>query len=308
MVTSLVTGGAGFIGSHIVRALLAEGKKVRVLDNFSTGKWENLDDLDGKIEVLEGDLQDPARVVEAVKGVDIIYHQAALVSVALSMEDPEACYEINVHGTIGLMDAAREAGVQKMVLASSAAVYGESEVFPLTEAVTSPPLSPYAASKLVNEVYARLYTDIFNFPVVALRYFNVYGPRQAPDSDYAAAIPIFIRLLLNGKAPMIFGDGNQVRDFVFVEDIVRANLAAAASPEANGKVLNICTGQETKIIDLLETLIPMIAPGTAPKYAPPRAGDIYKSIGDPSLARQTMAYFAQTSLADGLDRTVAWMR
>ncbi len=232
---SLVTGGAGFIGSHIVSALLARGDSVRVIDNFSTGKIENLSGLDGPLEIIEGDLRDISGVKEAIiSGVDYIFHQAAFVSVPQSMQEPEVCFDVNVKGTLNLLEVAREVGVKQVVLASSAAVYGESEVLPLKENVNLSVLSPYAASKQINEIYAGLYARSFGLPVVALRYFNVYGPRQSPDTDYAAAIPIFIRRLLDGSSPIIFGDGNQRRDFIFVEDVVRANLLAAEIPPCGG--------------------------------------------------------------------------
>jgi UDP-glucose 4-epimerase len=232
--------------------------KAGVLDNFSTGKRENLLGLGGLLEVQEGDLRNPGQVAEAVKGIDFVFHQAAFVSVPLSMLDPKACFDVNVQGTLNMLEAARDGGVQGVVIASSAAVYGEPEVLPLTESTRLRPLSPYAASKLVNEVYAGMFTRAYGLPVVALRYFNVYGPHQSPKSDYAAAIPIFIRRLLDGQAPEVFGDGLQRRDFIYVSDIARANLLAASATQAAGEVLNICTGQETTLLDLLETLAKII--------------------------------------------------
>jgi nucleoside-diphosphate-sugar epimerase len=305
---SLVTGGAGFIGSHIVRALIARGDSVRVLDNFSTGKRDNLYRLDGSLEIIEGDLQDRSRVAEAVGGVDYIFHQAAVVSVPQSMQEPEVCFEINVKGTLNMLEAAREAGVKQVVLASSAAVYGESQDLPLKEGSILGVLSPYAASKQVTEVYAGLYTRGFGLPVVALRYFNVYGPRQSLDSDYAAAIPIFSHRLLNAQAPTIFGDGCQRRDFIYVSDVARANLLAAENDQAAGQVFNICTGEEISILDLVETLSEIIPESPAPEFGPPRSGDIYRSQGDPSRAEKVLNFRPEISLHEGLSKTVEWMR
>lgn len=308
MSSVLVTGGAGFIGSHLVRALLARGDRVQVLDNFSSGTKENLAGIGGPLEILEGDLRNPACVEQAVRGVETIFHQAAFVSVPKSMQEPQACFETNVQGTLNLLEAARKEGAGQVVLASSAAVYGESQKLPLNEQAELQTLSPYAASKQVGEVYAGMYTRAYGLPVVALRYFNVYGPRQSPGSDYAAAIPTFIRRLLDGEAPTVFGDGYQRRDFIYVEDVVRANLLASATPEAAGRAFNVCSGQETSLIDLLEVLSQVLPGSPPPQFAPPRPGDIYRSFGDPGLAAQTLGFHARISLAEGLAETVAWMR
>lgn len=305
---ALVTGGAGFIGSHLVRGLLARGYRVRVLDDFSTGRAENLRGLHGPLEIREGDLRDPQVVAEALRGVEVVFHQAAFVSVPASMEDPLTCHAVNTDGTAQLLELARQAGVAKVVLASSAAVYGDAEAFPLREDLPYRPLSPYAASKAANEVYARLYTLAFGLPVVALRYFNVYGPRQRPDSPYAAAIPIFIRRMLDGQPPTVFGDGTQRRDFVFVGDVVRANLLAAESSAADGQVLNICTGVEVSLLDLLAVLRDLIPHAPEPVFAPPRPGDIQRSVGDPTRAERLLGFRAQTPLPEGLAQVVAWMK
>jgi UDP-glucose 4-epimerase len=308
LTTALVTGGAGFIGSHLAHALLARGDRVRVLDNFSTGKAENLTGLPGGLEVLEGDLRDPPRVAEAVRGMDWIFHQAAFVSVPQSMQEPQECAAVNVQGTLNLLEAARKAGVSGVVLASSAAVYGDSQAFPLHEGLTLRALSPYAASKQVNEVYAGLYSRAFGLPVVALRYFNVYGPRQSPGSQYAAAIPIFIRRLLDGQAPVVFGDGGQRRDFIFVRDVVRANLLAAANPATAGQTFNVCTGQEVSLLELLDALAEILPGAPAPQFNLARPGDIYRSLGDSALAAQIFDFSTRVSLLEGLAETVDWMR
>lgn len=310
---TLVTGGAGFIGSHIAETLLKQGHSVRILDNFSTGRRGNVEALtkrfDGtRLEVLEGDIRDASRVGEAVRGVEVIFHSAAFVSVPQSMQEPQACFDVNLTGTSLLFDAARRAGVRRAVVASSAAVYGESDALPLVEETPLQPKSPYAVSKRVNEMYAELFTHSFNFEVVALRYFNVYGPRQRPDSMYAAAVPIFIRRLLDSKPITIFGDGGQTRDLINIHDVVRANLVAAEHPDAAGKVFNVCTGVETRLMDLLEVLYEVFPSAPAPEFAAPRAGDIYRSVGSPQKALDVMGFKAQVSLDEGLKETVEWMR
>ncbi|GER79828.1 MAG: SDR family oxidoreductase [Anaerolineales bacterium] len=302
----LVTGGAGFIGSHIVRGLLERGDRVRVLDNFSTGKRGSLDGLD--VEIVEADLRDASRLTEACRGVETVFHQAAFVSVPQSMQEPLDCFDVNVTGTASLLEAARKHGVKRVVFASSAAVYGDSDAYPLSEETPLRPLSPYASSKRVDEIYGQLYTASFGVEVVGLRYFNVYGPRQRPDSQYAAAVPIFIRRLLDNKPVTIFGDGGQTRDLIFVGDVVRANFVAAAHPSAPGGVFNICTGNETRILDLVEILQDLFPSAPAPEFAAPRAGDIYRSIGSPQKAAETIGFRAEVSLTDGLARTAEWMK
>ncbi|MCC7118138.1 MAG: NAD-dependent epimerase/dehydratase family protein [Anaerolineales bacterium] len=302
----LVTGGAGFIGSHITRALLQQGAQVRVLDNFSSGKRDNLKGLD--VEIIEGDLRDASRVAEAVRGVNIIFHEAAFVSVPESMEKPQECFDVNVTGTSILFEAARKAGVQRAVIASSAAVYGDSTAMPLVEDTPLKQLSPYASSKRVDEMYAELYTNSFGFEVAALRYFNVYGPRQRPDSMYAAAVPIFIRRMLDNKPITVYGDGGQSRDLVNVKDVVQANLLASQHPQAPGQVFNVCTGVETRLLDLLDILYEIFP--NAPKHihAEPRAGDIYRSIGTPQKAMDVLGYKPSVALADGVYEAVEEMR
>ena len=307
MTTSLVTGGAGFIGSHIVRALLERGDKVRILDNFSTGKRENVVDLD--VELFEGDIRDPEILTASLVDVDLVFHQAAFVSVPQSMDVPTACLDVNVNGTGMLFEAAQKAGVKRVVFASSAAVYGEADAFPLTEEVPPEPnLSPYAASKRVDEIYAQLFTQSFGLDVTALRYFNVYGPRQAPDSQYAAAVPIFISRMMNGQVVTINGDGGQTRDLIYVGDVARANLMAADSPAAAGGIFNICTGKETSILNLVESLADVFPDAPKPVFGPPRAGDIYRSVGSAQKAKETFGFEAQTDLMDGMRVAAEWMK
>ena len=253
-------------------------------------------------------MRDASLVKEAVRGVEVIFHEAAFVSVPQSMQEPQECFDVNITGTSLLFDAARRAGVRRAVVASSAAVYGESEALPLVEETPLQPMSPYAVSKRVDEMYAELFTKSFGFEVAALRYFNVYGPRQRPDSMYAAAVPIFARRLLDGKPVTVFGDGGQTRDLINVHDIVRANLIASEHPNAAGKVFNICTGIETRLLDLLEVLYQLFPDAPKPEFAAPRAGDIYRSVGSPEKARNLMDFRAQVSLAEGLKETVDWMR
>jgi UDP-glucose 4-epimerase len=305
---SLVTGGAGFIGSHLVNALLARGDEVRVLDNFSTGKEENLRDSLGDLELIRGDLLDEGILTEAVKDIDLIFHQAAFVSVPLSLEKPETCFDTNVIGTKRLLTAARNAGVRRVVMASSAAVYGESQDLPLSEETSPDPLSPYAASKQVGEIYASLFTSQLGLDAVALRYFNVYGPRQNPESDYAAVIPIFIRKLIDEEEPVIFGDGLQSRDFVYVDDVVEANLLAAESDLVSGKVFNICSGTEIDLVTLVENLSEIFGRKINPIYQEKRAGDIHRSLGDPSKAKQLLNFQAKVDLSTGLEKTTTWMK
>lgn len=307
MEKSLVTGGAGFIGSQIVRTLLQKGHQVRVLDNFSTGKRANLEEIQTMIEIIPGDIRDRSVVAEAVRDVDYIFHQAAFVSVPLSMERPYECFEINVGGTVKLLMEAEKAGVRRVLLASSSAVYGDNPEMPLREDARLNPLSPYAASKKAGETYGELYSRVYDLDVISLRYFNVYGPRQSPESDYAAVIPIFSQRLLEKEPPLVYGDGQQSRDFIFVEDVARANLLAAEAESAAGKAVNICTGEEVSIISLLGTLRDLISREPGPRFEEARPGDIYRSVGDPDRAQALLGFRAQTSFKEGLKKTVSWM-
>lgn len=308
----LVTGGAGFIGSHIVQALLEQNAVVRVLDNFSSGKHQNIDELmklktAGILEIYEGDIRDPVKVTEVVAGVDVIFHAAAFVSVPASMDKPQDCFDVNITGTTLLFEAARKAGVRRVVIASSAAVYGDADVMPIKEDIELRPMSPYAVSKRVTEMFGELYTQSFGLEVVALRYFNVYGPRQQPDSMYAAAIPIFLGRMMNGKSATVFGDGKQTRDFIFIDDVVRANLIAAEHPAAAGRVFNVCSGSEISVLDLLDVIHNFCPNAPENVFAEPRAGDIYKSIGSNELAKRLLGFEAQVGLDIGLKKTSGWM-
>jgi len=302
----LITGGAGFIGSHIARALLQQGASVRILDNFSSGKRENLNGLD--LEIMEGDLREDTCVAKAVRDINIVFHEAAFVSVPESMEKPQECFDVNVTGTSMLFEAARKAGVGRVVIASSAAVYGDSTAMPLVEDTQLKQLSPYATSKRIDEMYADLYTNQFGLEVAALRYFNVYGPRQRPDSMYAAAVPIFIRRMLDNKPITVYGDGGQTRDLINVRDIVQANLLASQHPAAPGQIFNVCTGVETRLLDLLEILYEIFPNAPKHVHAEPRAGDIYRSIGTPKKAMEVLGFKPQVTLVEGVKEAVEEMR
>ncbi len=307
MARVLVTGGAGFIGSHLAKALVERGDKVRIFDNFSSGSRANIAPVESKVEVIEGDLRDAEAVAKAVDGVELVFHEAAFVSLPESIEKPHECYAVNVTGTIELLEAARRAVVKRVVLASSAAVYGANPAVPLSEATEPETPSPYAASKFFNEVLAKLYTQTHDLPVIALRYFNVYGPHQSPHSQYAAAIPRFIEKLAAKQAPVVFGDGTQTRDFVFVGDVVQANLAAASAGGAEGRAINVCSGKETSLLDLLHELAAIFPDAPAPEFAAPRLGDVPRSLGDGTLAANQLGFTAKTRLKDGLAACVeAW--
>ncbi len=304
----LVTGGAGFIGSHLVDALLKRGLRVRVLDDFSTGREENLAHArrHSGLEVVEGRVEDADAVRRAVRGVRWVFHLAARIFVAESVQDPVGYHRTNVMGTVQVLQAAREAGVERVVLASSAAVYGRPQRLPLREDSPLQPLSPYASAKIANEMDARVFTHM-GLPVVALRLFNVYGPRQRPDNPYAAVIVAFLHRWARGLAPQVYGNGTQTRDFIFVTDVVEAFWRAAQAPRAPGEVFNICRGRGVSLLELLETMRPLFPQVPEPEFRPPRAGDIPHSVGDPSRAREVLGFEAQTPLPEGLRQTLAWM-
>lgn len=304
----LVTGGAGFIGSHLTEALVNRGDRVRVLDNFSSGDPRNLASVENRIELIQGDLQNRTDVLEAVQGVDLIFHEAAFVSLPESIEKPRDCFEVNVSGVIELLEAARQASVRRIILASSAAVYGANPNFPLSEDMPTDCRSPYAASKRFNEDLSKLYSRTFQMQVIALRYFNVYGPRQSPSSMYAAVVPKFIQQLKTGKTPKIFGDGKQTRDFIFIADVVRANLLAAESQKAVGSAINICSGSETNLLDLVDILHSIFPNSPDAEFAEARPGDLPHSVGNPELAKDLLDFKAHISLVDGLRQSVAGWR
>jgi UDP-glucose 4-epimerase len=301
-----VTGGAGFIGSHLVEHLVAQGHQVVVVDNFSTGKMANIAHLSRAIDLYEADVRDLEALRPAFAGVDVVFHQAALPSVPRSVRDPVSTTEANVLGTLNVLIAARDAGVRRVVLASSSSVYGANPQLPKQEGLELQPLSPYAASKLACEAYASAFWHSYGLETVSLRYFNVFGPRQDPTSQYAAAIPIFLRRMLSGEPPVVFGDGEQTRDFTYVLNVVQANILAATAPEAPGKVFNIACGQQVSVNQLVSRLNELLRTALSPEYAPPRPGDVRHSVADVALARQVLGYEPQVSFDEGLARTVEW--
>jgi nucleoside-diphosphate-sugar epimerase len=304
----LVTGGAGFIGSHIVEGLVKKGERVRVIDNLTTGKRENLELCMGEIEFIEGDLRDPQAAAEAVKGANFILHQAAIPSVPRSIEDPLGTTENNLAGTLHLLMAARDAGVQRFVYASSCAVYGDTPLLPKKEDQLPAPLSPYAVSKLAGEYYCQVFHELYRLETVALRYFNVFGPRQDPLSPYAAVIPKFITLALAKKPLVVYGDGEQSRDFSFVADVVEANFLACTAKGIAGEQLNVGSGKQTSLNQLVQTLKEIIALDLEVEYADPQPGDVRHSLASIEKAQGLMGFAPKISFGDGLRRTAAWFR
>lgn len=302
----LVTGGAGFIGSNIVDELVRRGEDVRVFDDFSTGRRENLTQSLSLIQVVEGDVRNLSAVRMALDGVDFVLHQAALPSVPRSVADPIASNEVNVTGTLNVLVAARDAKVKRVVFASSSSVYGNSPTLPKHEAMPTNPLSPYAVSKLAGERYCFAFHNVYSLPTVCLRYFNVFGPRQDPASQYSAVIPKFITALLRGEAPMIDGDGTQSRDFTFVANVVQANLLACERDEAVGQVMNIACGERHTLLDLYAELARTLNTTRKPRFSTPRAGDVKHSLAAIELAREMLGYTADIHWAEGLQRTVEW--
>lgn len=301
----LVTGGAGFIGSNLVAELVARGERVRVLDNFSTGRRANLEPYQDRIEVMEGDIRSYHLVRQAVAGVDFVLHQAALPSVPRSVRDPLTSNEVNVTGTLNMLQAALEAGVKRLVFASSSSVYGDNPALPKQESMTPQPRSPYAISKLAAEQYCQVFWQLYGLETVALRYFNVFGPRQDPASPYAAVIPKFITALLAEEQPVIYGDGSQSRDFTFVGNVVQANLKACTAAEAAGGVFNIACGERTSLLELVGHLARLTCGRSEVLHAAPRPGDVPHSLADISQARARLGYEPEIAFKAGLERTVA---
>ncbi|MCU1429780.1 MAG: nucleoside-diphosphate-sugar epimerase [Actinomycetia bacterium] len=304
---TLVTGGAGFIGSNLVDRLLAGGHTVRVLDDLFTGFREN---ISPSAEFFEGNVADEALVRDAVAGCEVVFHQAAHKAVQRSVEAPLTTDMANTHGTLTVLKAALDAGVRRVVYASSSSVYGGAEVVPTPESQVLMPRSPYAVSKLAAEHYCRVFAELYGLETVALRYFNVYGRRQRPDSTYAAVIPLFIDALLSGHRPTVHGDGGQSRDFTYIEDVVDANLAAATAPAdvCAGKAYNVAGGDETSLLDLLAALGRILEVVPEPNFAPPRAGDVRRSRGDGAAATRDLGFTCRVPLDEGLRATVDWLR
>lgn len=308
MPTYLVTGGAGFIGSNLVDSLLKRGESVRVLDNLSTGKRENIAPYLDRIEFLEADLRDMDACRRAVEGVDYVLHQAALASVPRSVSDPLMSNEVNVTGTLQLLLAARDARVKRLVFAASSSAYGDTPTLPKEESMAPHPLSPYAINKLAGEEYCKVFHSLYGLETVALRYFNVFGPRQDPESQYAAVVPKFITSLLSGKRPRIFGDGEQSRDFTYVENVVEANLLATQAPEAAGQMMNIACGERMTLNELAEFLRQELKSPLEAEHVAPRPGDILHSWANIDRARRLLDFKPKVAVREGLRRTLAWYK
>ena len=304
----LVTGGAGFIGSNISREALKRGFRVRILDNFSTGHWSNIADIRGDVEVVEGDIRSYHIVRSAMEGVEVVFHQGALPSVPRSIADPITTNEVNVQGTLNILHAALDSGCRRVLFASSSSIYGDAEEEVKNEELHVKPLSPYAVSKLAGEKYMQVFHHIYDLETVALRYFNVFGPYQDPDSPYSAVIPLFIRAYLEGRSPVINGDGSQSRDFTFIDNVVHANLLAAEAAEAPGKMMNIACGDSVTVNELAEKVASITGrTDISPRHGPPRPGDVKHSMADISRAEEFLGYSPVKTFREGLEETVSFM-
>ena len=308
MRTILVTGGAGFIGSHIAHALVARGDKVRVLDSLCTGHRSNLSGIESEIDFFEADLNDSEQVAEAVAGVDCIFHQAALASVPRSVEAPLDTNQACVTGTVNLLDQARQANVRRVVYAASSSAYGDQPYCSKREIDPAAPISPYAAAKLAAEYYCAAFYHTYGLETVCIRYFNVFGPRQDPDSPYSAVIPLFITAMLRGDQPVVYGDGLQSRDFTFVENVVHGNLLAADAPKAAGHVINVANGKSTNLLALIEALNDLMGTDVQPKHEAARVGDVRESLADITMARELLEYEPQVEFIEGLTRSIDYYK
>jgi UDP-glucose 4-epimerase len=307
--TYLITGGAGFIGSHLARQILElGGTRIRVIDNLSTGKRENLSDILSRIELIEGDITDAATIRRAVEGVDYVLHQAALPSVPRSVVDPITSDFNNVHGTLQVLCAARDAKCKRVVQACSSSAYGDTPTLPKVETMPVSPLSPYACSKAAGEMYGRAFLRTYGLEYVGLRYFNVFGPRQDPSSQYAAVIPKFVTAYLRDEPPPVFGDGTQSRDFCYIDNVVQANLKACTAPDAPGRIFNIACGERIDLLGVLAELSKIFGKQIAPRFDAGRAGDVKHSLADIGQAQRILGYQPEVFFADGLRRTVAWYK
>jgi UDP-glucose 4-epimerase len=302
----LVTGGAGFIGSHIVERLVGRGHVVRVIDNFSSGKRENLAPFASRVELIQGDIRDAKQVELAVAGRDVVFHEAAIVSVPYSIEHPQETHDVNIQGTLNVLEAARRAGAKRVVFASSAAIYGDDPELPKRETMLPCPISPYGVEKITGEHYLRVYSAHYGVETVGLRYFNVFGPRQDPSSPYSGVISVFVDRAIAKKPLTIFGDGEACRDFVYVDDVVDANLAAATRAGVSGQVFNVARGESTTLNDLVAMLGRIVQREIRPEHASPRAGDIVRSVADVTRARDELGHAPKVGVEEGLSRLVRW--
>lgn len=306
--TFLITGGAGFIGSSIARSLIARGDQVRIIDNLSSGKRENLADFRDRVEFIEASILDGAALRAAMEGVEVVYHEAAMPSVPRSVAEPVPSHEANATGTLRVLEAAREAKVRRVVYAGSSSAYGETPTLPKVETMPTSALSPYAASKLAGEQYCQVWSHVYGLETVVLRYFNVFGPRQDPNSQYAAVVPKFVTAALKGESPVIYGDGLQSRDFCFIDNVIEANLRAADAPGVSGQVFNVACGEATTLLDVVAAVADLLGKPLVPQHAPPRAGDIKHSLADVAKAKAMLGYTGATGFREGLRRTVEWYR
>jgi len=304
--TYLVTGGAGFIGSNIVRALVDKGRQVRVLDNFSSGRKENLAPVWDDIELIEGDIRDLTTVQRSLQGVEYVLHQAAVPSVPRSIEDPLESNASNITGTLNVLLASKDSRVRRFIFASSSSVYGDTPVLPKTEHMPPSLLSPYALNKLTGEYYCKLFSSIYGLETVSLRYFNVFGPRQNPESEYAAVIPKFITAFLLKRPAVIYGDGEQTRDFTYIDNVVEANLLALEAPQVAGQIVNIASGERISLNQLVAHLEALTGENLPPTYTAPRVGDVRHSLADITLASELLGYHPLVDWKTGLQRTLAW--
>jgi UDP-glucose 4-epimerase len=303
-----VTGGAGFIGSHLVDRLVADGHEVRVLDDFSSGRELNLKHTHAEIELIRGSICDPEAVAQATAGCDVVFHEAAVPSVPRSVAEPVRTNRVNIDGTLQVLEAARQNGVRRVVFAASSSAYGDTETLPKVESMPATPRSPYALQKYAGEIYCRLYHELYSLETVALRYFNVFGPRQNPESEYAAVIPRFIRACLRGERPRIYGDGEQTRDFTFVADVVEANVLAAHAPRAKGAVINVAGGRRTSLNQLFEAIRKQTGAQVEAIHEPARVGDVRHSLAGLDRARELLGYAPAVGLDFGLAKTVEGFR
>jgi UDP-glucose 4-epimerase len=304
----LVTGGAGFIGSHIATRLVELGHPVVVLDNFSTGKRENLAAVADDVRIVEGDVRDAAKVAEVARGCEVVFHEAAIVSVPYSVEHPEESHDVNIVGTMNVLQAARKAGARRVVFASSAAIYGEEPTLPKVETMRPEPMSPYGVEKITSEHYLATWSKLFGVESVALRYFNVFGPRQDPSSPYSGVISIFVDRVLSGRPVTFLGDGEQTRDFVYVANVVDANILAATRPGGSGRAYNVACGHRTTLLELADMIGRAAGKPVERAFAPPRAGDIRHSVADIGRARAELGYEPKVDVETGLRHLVDYVR
>jgi nucleoside-diphosphate-sugar epimerase len=304
----LVTGGAGFIGGHVVRRLLELGNAVRVLDDFSTGRRENLAEVESRIELIEGDICDPATAEATAKGAEVVFHLAARASVPRSVEFPREANEANVTGTLNLLLAARDAGARRFIYSASSAAYGETPTLPKIESMTPEPLSPYAVSKLAAEYYCYCFSQVYGLETVSLRYFNVFGPRQDPNSAYAAVIPAFVSRMVRGEQPIVFGDGEQSRDFCYIENVVSANMLSMQAEKTAGETVNIACGERITLNQIIALINQHLGTDLEPEYQDPRPGDVRHSLADIGAAERAIGYKPLVMFEEGLERSIDWYR